>query len=116
MTPATTDRGADVRLPAIAAGALTAWDATTTHVALQLPHAVELNPLVGALVGTFGVTVAMVLRFVVGLALVLALVRAAESPRCRFGAVPLWVATGLLAAVGVWNTAMLFTRGPWGPA
>jgi uncharacterized membrane protein len=103
----------DVRPAAYTAMSLTAYDAATTTVALDVAGGVELNPLLQLLIGTVGTPAAMVARAAIGIALVWLLIRLVESPRCRFGPGPLWVASGLLGVVAVWNTVQLAM---WGAA
>jgi uncharacterized membrane protein len=110
------DRTVDLRLPAITVMSLTAYDAVTTTVALGGAGGTELNPLIGALIGTVGLAPAMAVRAIAGMLLVLLLVRFVQSPRSRVTTGPLWAAAAVLGAVAVWNTWMLIDRGPWGIA
>lgn len=84
---------------------LTLFDSAATLVAVGLLGATELNPLVGAAIGRYGLVATMSLRAILGVAGAAVLAAVAEDPRNRLGGRPLtWTAVvlGLLAG---WHVA-----------
>lgn len=88
-----------------ALAALTVFDAVATLIAVGLLDGVELNPLLGLVIGHVGLTATMALRVVVGIAGAGGLALLADHPRSRFGVRPLRWATVALSLVAFWHVA-----------